>query len=96
MKLERPYTRDVIKDFIHANTVAWVTFTKVDGTERKMKCTLNQSLIEWRGAAPNGKKVETVKKERPVNLNSLPVFDLQKDEWRSFIISQVTNVGLNA
>lgn len=93
MKLELPYTRDAIKEFIHANTVAWVTFTKVDGTERKMKCTLNQNLIaESTGVEPI---FDPHKKERPVNQNTLVAFDLEKNEWRSFIISQVTDVQLN-
>ena len=61
-----------------------VTFTKADGTEREMHCTLQQHML------PVREEVEgEVKKERKVNESVIAAFDLQKMEWRSFRIDSV-------
>jgi len=64
--------REVLQDGI-----VNVTFTKVDGTKRDMRCTLNESLI------PQSTSTEP-KAERKVNDTVQRVFDLDKNEWRSF------------
>lgn len=53
-----------------------ITFTKTDGTERVMKCSLKSDLIE--------QYERKTDKQRTVNENILPVFDLEKQQWRSF------------
>ena len=53
-----------------------VTFTKVDGTERKMRCTTKSDLI------PN-EKHPTGKHTYNDELTAR-VFDLDLQEWRSF------------
>jgi hypothetical protein len=65
-----------------------ITFTKKDGTERVMNCTLQPELL------PEEPIVESTepKKERKENTSSLRVFDLEKKEWRSFIIKNVKQV----
>lgn len=62
-----------------------VTFTKKDGTERLMKCTLQPELLP---------KVEIKEdaKPRKESTTSLRVFDTEKNEWRSFTIKSVKNV----
>ena len=50
-----------------------VTFTKKDGTERIMKCTLQEEYLP-----------ETVGDDRKKNDDSLAVYDLDKEGWRSF------------
>jgi hypothetical protein len=50
-----------------------VTFTKKDGTERIMKCTLQEEYLP-----------ETVGGERKKNEDSLAVYDLDMEGWRSF------------
>lgn len=56
-----------------------VVFTKVDGTERKLRCTLSESLIP---AAP---VVEGVQKTaRKVSSEAQAVYDLDAEGWRSF------------
>lgn len=60
------------------NGPCMVTFTKVDGTKRHMKCTLSEALIP---APTEEKKTDRVKKENP---EVLAVWDLEKAGWRSF------------
>lgn len=59
-----------------------ITFTKKDGTERQIFCSLND------GYFPKTEKTGT----RTVSTSSLPVFDLEKKEWRSFRWDSITNV----
>jgi polyisoprenoid-binding protein YceI len=63
-----------------------VTFTKADGTERVMKCTLNPEQLP---------KVEIKEdaKPRKESTTSMRVFDLEKNEWRSFTIKNVKQVN---
>jgi len=62
-----------------------VTFTKKDGTERVMKCTLQEALIP----ASQTAKENTARK---INKDVLAVFDLDKSAWRSFRLDSVKNV----
>ena len=74
-----------LREDLHVR-VASVTFTKQDGTERKMLCTLKPDMLP---------KVELneSKKERKVNAPLLVVaYDLEKQAWRSFNYDTVTNV----
>jgi hypothetical protein len=63
-----------------------VTFTKADGTERVMKCTLVPDQLP---------KVEIKEdaKPRKESTTSMRVFDLEKNEWRSFTIKKVKQVN---
>jgi hypothetical protein len=64
-----------------------VTFTKKDGTEREMLCSLIESNI------PTDKqpKAETASQ---TSGSAVRVFDLEKSEWRSFRWDSVTKVEL--
>jgi hypothetical protein len=57
-----------------------VVFTKKDGTERIMLCTTNTDLV------PPVEIKETLepKKERKVNEEVMPVYDLEAKAWKSF------------
>lgn len=61
-----------------------ITFTKKDGTERTMKCTLKEELM-----LPYEKKTDRVKE---VSKDVLPVYDLEKESWRSFRLDSITKV----
>lgn len=61
-----------------------VTFLKKDGTERKMLCTLKPGLVE-----SYEKKTE---RQKTINEDVCPVFDLDKKEWRSFRYDSITAV----
>jgi hypothetical protein len=73
-----------LKDMLHVD-VATVTFTKKDGTERVMKCTLKPEHLPTAPITEN-------KKERKVNDNVLAVYDVEANGWRSFTIKSVTRV----
>lgn len=65
--------------------VAEVTFKKVDGTVRTMQCTLAEYLLpETKGG----------KSTAASNPDVLVVFDLEKEAWRSFKKSTVTEVTI--
>lgn len=65
---------------------ATITFTKADGTDRVMKCTLEEDKLP---------KVEIKEgaKPRKESTTSIRVFDLEKNEWRSFTIKKVKQVN---
>ena len=79
------FTKDGIKSTLKTYT-AKVTFTKVDGSERIMKCTLNEALIPQ---STEEKKTDRVKVE---NDNVLAVWDLESEGWRSFKVDSVKSV----
>ena len=60
-----------------------ITFTKVNGEERVMDCSLQEHIIP-----------ETNESNRKQNEEVLPVFDINKGEWRSFRLDSVTNIEL--
>lgn len=69
---------------------ATITFTKLDGTERVMNCTLEVSKLPPAVPLAEGK---TPRKES-TSTKALRVFDLDKQEWRSFTIKNVKSVTL--
>ena len=64
-----------------------LTFTKKDGTERIMKCTLAEQKIPAENA-PKG--VERAKSDEAV-----AVFDLENNGWRSFRWDSLTKIQFN-
>lgn len=73
-----------IKQILKEN-ICYVTFTKKDGTKRDMKCTLNSERI------PTEKQPKNTEKVKKQSKDVIPVFDLDKNEWRSFNIDSVTD-----
>jgi hypothetical protein len=63
-----------------------VSFTKKDGTQRTMRCTLAESAVPAKDQP--AKETGT----RSVPTTSLAVFDLDKQEWRSFRWDSITGV----
>jgi hypothetical protein len=68
-----------------------VIFTKKDGTERVMKCTTNSLLVpldltEERHYTNTDNPIDfpTPKKEKKVNEDVMPVYDLEAKAWKSF------------
>jgi hypothetical protein len=62
-----------------------LTFTKKDGSERIMKCTLAEQKIPAENA-PKG--VDRAKSDEAV-----AVFDLENNGWRSFRWDSLTNIS---
>ena len=66
--------------------LAYVTFTKADGTERKMYCTLMAEYL------PEPAPLEESHVPRKQNDEALAVWDLDKKAWRSFRLDSVQKV----
>lgn len=61
-----------------------ITFTKSDGTDREMQCTLVENLIPSDKVPKGTGRVSTEETQR--------VFDLAKQEWRSFKWNAVKSI----
>lgn len=72
------------------NNVCVVVFEKKDGTERSMKCTLQEGVI------PEATKEDPLsqKKIRSLNEEVIPVWDTEKNSWRSFRIDSVKSFSV--
>ena len=65
-----------------------ITFTKKDGTVRVMKCTLMPDTLPVVEVKP----LQEGKQPRKESTTSIRVFDIEKNEWRSFATTSVTRV----
>lgn len=83
------FTRDGLIDTLRHNIVT-VTFTKVNGDERVMTCTL---LSEHIPNAPitNG---EVVVKQ--TSSNTVSVWDINANGWRSFRVENVKSISMGS
>ena len=61
-----------------------LTFTKKDGNERKMICTLAENKIPSEKMPKNSGKSKSD--------DALAVFDIEKNDWRSFRWDSVTKI----
>jgi len=75
----RKWLRGVLK--MHETSV---TFTKKDGSERKMRCTLNENAIP---SEKSPKKAGKAQSEE-----AIAVFDVEKSDWRSFRFDSVKKI----
>ena len=86
--------RDWIKSLLQKQPIT-VTFTKADGTDREMLCTLDQLRIPAPLVAPahnsDGTVKESKQRKQP-DEHSIRVFDLEKKEWRSFRFDRLKKV----
>lgn len=111
--VEKDLTRVDVVELLY-NDVATVTFTKADGSERVMECTLLQEILNERspetqieitedpddkiGMAERAKGNEdipppTESVTNGPNPNVVAVFDLVKNDWRSFRLDSVKSIG---
>ena len=82
---ERKEFKKWLQDVMRTEIVN-LTFRKTDGTLRNMKCTLVPKLL------PEVVEPATDKPKRKVSEDTLAVFDLEKNEWRSFRYDSVTEI----
>ena len=73
-----------LRHYLHKGVVK-VIFTKKDGTERTMMATLNEELI------PEDKKPKGTGKKKD-NGETVAVYDVEADGWRSFNIDSIKEV----
>lgn len=76
--------REWIRGVLRMHEDVTITFTKKDGTERVMKCTLLENLI------PADKTPKGSTKAQPTE--SLAVFDKEANDWRSFRFDSIKKV----
>jgi hypothetical protein len=76
-----------------------ITFTKADGTDRDMLCTLDHSRIPVKPVVPttstapvDGIVRESKKPRKEPDPHSIRVFDLEKQEWRSFRFERLKKI----
>jgi len=80
------YSKEELQDKLRTG-VFTVTFTKVNGDERIMPCTLVESAIPA-SAKPKGSGKEPTAKQ----LENLGVWSIESEGWRSFKVKNVTNI----
>lgn len=85
--------RDWIKSLLQVSTIT-VQFTKADGTVRDMQCTLNpEQLPDIVTTGPvDGIVTESAKTRKAPDPHSLRVFDVEKQEWRSFRFDRLLKI----
>lgn len=75
-----------------------VTFTKKDGSERVMECTTSPSLVPEEPVhytnTDNPVDFPAPKRERKVNEDVCPVYDLESKAWKSFRWDSIKQVRL--
>lgn len=72
------------------NNVAMVVFTKADGTQREMKCTLLPEYLPF--DHNNGQQLLQEDLTANHNLTTISAWDLEANAWRSFRIDSVKNI----
>lgn len=75
-----------LRSILHNNDCE-ITFTKIDGSVRTMPCTLREEAMPQRDAAE-------FHKTRVYKPETLSVFCLDKNEWRSFRVMNVTDIKI--
>lgn len=92
--------KTVIRDWVRSllqNGAVTVSFVKADGSIRDMNCTLDWEKIPT-NKQPNGNAtsvdgiVRESRQHREPDKHSLRVFDLEKQEWRSFRFDRLQKI----
>jgi hypothetical protein len=79
---EQELFRDWFRGILRTETL-YLTFQKKDGTIREMTCTLSESKLP---------KQEQGKESKKSNDLSMPVFDIEKNEWRAFRFDSIKQI----
>lgn len=82
MEIEYNELRNLLRE-----NVLRVVFTKLDGSEREMFCTLMPETIEGTFSPERQKKPST-------NTRAIPVFDTQIQGWRSIIVENIISYNV--
>ena len=64
--------------------IVQVKFTKKDGTERIMRCTLAEGIV-----IPHEKKTD---RDKSINEDTLSVWDVDNNGWRSFRLDSILEI----
>lgn len=87
MAITTRYARDAVLKDLRENVLE-VTFTKVDGSQRIMRCTLDSRYLPPQITENHVRHIdeEHLKKE---NLSTIAAWDVQNGGWRSFRIDSL-------
>lgn len=81
-------TRDDILKQLREGVIT-VTFTKVNGDEREMDCTLNMDIIP---VEAHPKSDGNVREGVDTTINAIKCYDVNAQGWRSFLFDKVKKV----
>ena len=81
---------DEVDKLLNEGKVLWVTFRKVDGSERRMLCTKNPDIIS-ESYIPGEKRTD---REHKTPAGVIPVYDIEKRSWRSFRADSVISYDI--
>lgn len=84
-ELKATFEKSELEQALDEGATVSVVFTKADGTERTMLCTKNHEIISEQYTAPEKKST----RERKDISGVVAVFDLEKNDWRSFRLDSV-------
>ena len=94
--------KELIRNWIKgllSNSEVKVTFVKADGTDREMRCTLDGAKIPAKPIAPTNSTApvdgivrESKRPRKEPDPHSIRVYDLEKQEWRSFRFDRLKKV----
>lgn len=79
--------RDWVKGTLQHSPKVKVTFTKKDGTERIMWCTLDPKVLPKQELKEGENRITRQKTDAVV-----PVYDIEAKSWRSFTLRSVKEV----
>lgn len=89
-KTKLNYTREELKGLLLENTMT-ILFKKVNGTNRKLVCTLQPSFLPKK--LDSSMLVVNQTNDR-INDNVLSVWDVENEGWRSFRIDSVIEANI--
>jgi hypothetical protein len=81
---ERKIFRDWLVNLLETSSTVKISFKKKDDTIREMNCTLDPERVK--------KYEKKTDRTKTVNVEVCPVFDLDKQEWRSFRFETITEI----
>lgn len=76
------FTKDILYNLLSSN-ICSVVFTKINGEERIMTCTLMPSKIP-----------ASVKNDSKMNENFMAVYDLDLEAWRGFRVDSIKSITI--
>ena len=92
-------TREYLMGQLHQNVLT-ISFTKKDGSNRQMLCTLKTDLLPQRSqsdtiqSSNNDLIIPPEIKTKKINESIIPVYDLEKKGWRSIIIANIIKIEI--
>lgn len=82
------YERESIVSDLRKNVLE-VTFTKVNGDQRVMRCTLDPRYMPPKMESENVQEANKYNRENP---DVIAVWDIQNNGWRSFRVDSISYI----